>query len=97
MGFGFGLGWGATYVCVIEIFNRLQQRVIRIICSRTKYAHTELLLKELKILDVTNIYNSFVGQFTYRHHNNSFADLFDSYVIRYSTTHYYKTRQLKHF
>ena len=44
--------WGATYLYNIEILNMLQKRVIRIICSETKHAHTEPLFKELKILNI---------------------------------------------
>ena len=48
--------WGAMYLYNIEILNKLQKKAIRIICSQSKYAHTESLYKELKILDVKNIY-----------------------------------------
>ena len=89
--------WGATFLYNIEILNRLQKKVIRIICSETKYAHTESLFKELKTLDVTNIYNYLVGQFMYRNHNNLLPDLFDSYFTNNRTTHYYETRQRNFF
>ena len=89
--------WGATYLYNIEILNRLQKRVIRIICSETKYAHNEPLFRELKILDVTNIYNYLVGKFMYRHHNNLLPDVFDSYFTKNRTTHDYETRQRNFF
>ena len=84
--------WGATYLYNIEILNKLQKKAIRIICSQSKYAHTEPLYKELKILDVKNIYNYLVGQFIFRYHNNLLPDVFDSYFIRNNTTHEYETR-----
>ena len=90
---------GATFLYNIEILNRLQKKVIRMICSETKYAHTEPLFKELKILDITNIYiyNYLVGQFMYRYHNNLLPDLFDSYFTNNRTTHYYETTQRNFF
>ena len=74
--------WGATYLYNIEILNKLQKKAMRIICSQSKYAHTEPVYKELKILDVKNIYNYLVGQFMFRYQNNLLPDVFDSYFIR---------------
>ena len=84
--------WGATYLYNIEILNKPQKKAIRIICSQSMYAHTEPLYKELKILDVKNIYNYLVGQFMFRYHNNLLPDVFDSYFITNNTTHEYATR-----
>ena len=89
--------WGATYLYNIEILNKLQKKARRIICSQSKYAHTEPLYKELKILDVKNIYNYLVGQFMFRYHNNLLPDVFDSYFIRNNTTHEYETRRRNSF
>ena len=84
--------WGATYPYNIEILNKLQKKAIRIICSQSKYAHTEPLYKELKILDVKDIYNYLVGQFMLRNQNNLLPDVYDSYFIRKNTTHKYEIR-----
>ena len=67
--------------------QQVSEKAVQIICSRSKYAHTEPLYKELKTLDVENIYNYLVGQFMFRYHINISPDVFDSYFIRNNTTH----------
>ena len=62
------------------IFNKLQKRALRTICSQNKYSYTKPVHKELKILDVKNIYKYSVGQFMFRYHNNLLRDSFDSYM-----------------
>ena len=85
----------------VSVQNRVSWQVPekspRILCSQSMHADTEPLYKELKILDVKNIYNCLVGQFMFRYHNNLLPDVFDSYFIRNNTTHTYETRQCNVF
>jgi hypothetical protein len=89
--------WGATYIYNIEILQKLQKKVVRIICSKSRFSHTQPLMKELRILSIKDIYNYLVGQFMYRFYHNMLPDLFSGFFTRIGSTHDYNTRQLNQF
>ena len=68
--------WGDTYDTYLDPLFKLQKRVIRIIFSACRDAHTQPLFKELKILDLSHVYSLNVMMFMFKFNHGLLPDVF---------------------
>ena len=62
--------WGNTYQSYLEPSIKLQKRAVRTIVGARKYAHTAPLFRELKLLNIKEIYIYCVQLFMYKCHHS---------------------------
>ena len=86
------LVWVSTYSSNPNHIALLQKRVVRIINKEKFDAHTDPILKELKILKLDDIYLFHLGKFMYLFQNNLLPRPFGNLILRTNQVHYYNTR-----
>ena len=85
--------WGNTHQTYLDTLNKLQKRAIRIISFSKYLAHTEDLFKDLKLLNLKNIYIYASQLFMYKYHHGTVPHVFSSFFTRNSDIHTHDTRQ----
>ena len=74
-------GWGSTYPSNLNRIFLLQKKVLRIISKSAFDAHTEPIFKQLKILNLSDIYRSQVGNFMFSFRKGLLRDAFSEIII----------------
>ena len=89
--------WASTYPSNLRRLITLQKRVVRIM-SRTAFdAHTEPLFKNLRILNLKDIYKLQIGKFTYQCKSGLLPDSFNDMFLVTRQVHSYGTRSSELF
>ena len=84
--------WGAASAVHLEKIYILQKKIVRIICGVPPRTHSHPLFTQLSILNITQIYDYFIGVFMYKLSKELMPDLFDMFE-RTSDIHDHNTRQ----
>ena len=85
--------WGNTYQSYLEPLIKLQKRAVRTIVGARKYAHTAPLFRELKLLNIKEIYIYCVQLFMYKYHHSILPLIFSDFYVRNNSIHEHHTRQ----
>ena len=89
--------WASTYPSNLRRLITLQKRVVRIM-SRTAFdAHTEPLFKNLRILNLKDIYKLQIGKFMYQCKSGLLPDSFNDMFLVTRQVHSYGTRSSELF
>ena len=88
--------WGNAPSVYLDPLIKLQKRATRVIAGATYLAHTAPLFKELKILNLTNIYVYNILLIMFKYHHSKLPTIFDSFFTRNNEVHSYETRQQYH-
>ena len=89
--------WASTYPSNLRRLITLQKRVVRIM-SRTAFdAHTEPLFKNLRILNLKDIYKLQIGKFMYQCKSGLLPDSFNDMFFVTRQVHSYGTRSSELF
>ena len=70
--------------CGESVIRRIQveqNKLLKILCKKNRMYGTNLLHRELKLLQCKDIYKLFIGTFVYRQQNKKLPDIFDGYYI----------------
>ena len=85
--------WGNTYNVHLDPLIKMQKRAVRIISSSSYKAHTEPIFKDLKLLNVTNIYRLNVLMFMYKLKHGILPNVFGGIFKKNSEIHDYNTKE----
>ena len=85
--------WGNTYQSFLEPLIKLQKCAVRTFVGARKYAHTTPLFRELKLLNIKDIYIYCVQLFIYKHHHSILPSIFSDFSVRKISIHEHHTRQ----
>ena len=85
--------WGLTYPAYLKPVTTLQKRVVRIIAFFDSRAHSEPLLKSLRLLKVSDIIHLKILSFVYQWYHKLSPSCFVNYFNPVSSIHSYNTRQ----
>ena len=88
--------WGSAYGVYLADLIILQKKIVRIICGVPPRTHSQPLFKELKILNISDIYIYNIGLFMYKYINQMSPPIFDMFVLN-SDIHSYGTRNSNMF
>ena len=89
--------WASTYPSNLRRLITLQKRVVRIM-SRTAFnAHTEPLFKNLRILNLKDIYKLQIGKFMYQCKSGLLPDSLNDMFLVTRQVHSYGTRSSELF
>ena len=89
--------WASTYPSNLRRLITLQKRVVRIM-SRTAFdAHTEPLFKNLRVLNLKNIYKLRIGKFMYQCKSGLLPDSFNDMFLATRQVHSYGSRSSELF
>ena len=88
--------WGSTYPNLNRIFL-LQKKVIRIISKSAFDAHTEPIFKQLKILKLSDIYQSQIDKIMFSFKKGLLPDAFREMFVLTNQIHHYNTRNSNSF
>ena len=91
------IAWGNTYKSYLDPLVKLQKRAIRIISSSRRDAHTEPIFKELKLMNLSNVYVMNVLMFMYKYKHGFLPVVFGDMFISNSSIHGHYTRQSNNF
>ena len=86
--------WGSAAATHISILEKCQKKVIRIIASSSRLAHTEPLFRQLNILTVNKMYKLQIAVFMYRVHHQLYPPVILHFFERVNQD---RTRQKHHF
>ena len=75
--------WCNTYQSYLEPLIKLQKRAVRTVVGARKYAHTAPLFKELKLLNIKEIYIYCVQLLMYKHHHSILPSIFMYEIIQF--------------
>ena len=89
--------WGATYVSNLRKLEKLQNKIVRIICNAKTREHIQPLYKSLGLLKLIDINKYLVGRFMFRVCNHLVPSLLRSFFKYNYELHGYDTRTAKHF
>ena len=88
--------WGNSPFVYLKPLVMLQKRAVRVIAGAKYLAHTSPIFKELKILNMNNIYVYNLLLIMYKHHHNKLPAIFDPFFVRFNELHSYGTRHSDH-
>jgi len=71
--------WGATYKIFLDKIFKLQKRAMRIISNSHFRSHSAPIFKNLKVLNVYDMYKIELGVFMYKHFNDQLPQIFNTY------------------
>ena len=86
--------WGDTHISYLNILQKLQKKVLRIITKSSWYAHTQPLFEELNILNLQKIHLYKVGIIMFKVHRNMTPVAFSELFVHNHNIHSHGTRQL---
>jgi hypothetical protein len=86
--------WGNTFACYLEPLVKLQKRVLRIIAGAGRIDHTAPLYRDMKIMNLDNVYKFSVLQFLYKFYHNELPVMFKSFFTYKKNIHSYITRNV---
>ncbi len=78
--------WGNTYSTYLHRLHTCQKKIIRIITFSEFNAHTRPLLIKLKILNIYQLYEYFVGMFVYKSLHYMLPEMFRNFFIHNKTS-----------
>ena len=84
--------WENTYITNLKPIVLMQKKIVRIITGSPYLAHTEPLMKEFKLLNISGINKYGRALFLYKYVNNQLPGNFDNYFINNHEFHNYDTR-----
>ena len=84
--------WGNTYITNLKPMVLMQKNIVRIITGSPYLAHTEPLMKELKLLNISSINKYGRALFSYKYVNSQLLGNFDNYFINNHQFRNYDTR-----
>ena len=84
--------WGNTHTSSLSNLHRLQKRALRNIDNVSYLAHTGPIFKELRILNIFDLYNYQLGIFLYCFHHNLLPKVFKTFFALNADFHSYDTR-----
>ena len=87
------IAWGNTYSVYLDPLIKMQKKAVRIISSASRDAHTEPLFKDLKLLNLANVYALNVLLFMFKHYHGLLPDVFGNMFCINATIHDHFTRQ----
>ena len=85
--------WGGTHDTHINKLKILQKKIIRSITNSKYNEHTEPLFKQLKLLNLTQLYNLNTAKFMYKVHTNNLPEPIVHLYQANSEIHDHNTRQ----
>ena len=91
------LVWGSSYKTNLQRIIILQKRVIRIVNKCNYDAHTDPILKNLKLLKFYDINLVQLGQFVFAFKNSILPRKFENIFIRNNQIHSYNTKHANSF
>ena len=74
----------------------MQNRIVRVICQQDKFARTTPLFKQLRFLNLSELYVYSVLLFVYKYHHLTLPNIFLDFYEYNSAYHGYGTRQINH-
>ena len=88
------LEWGSTNHSILQPFQVIQNKIIRIICnvSTNEHLKNNNLYHELKLLKVKDMYHLERANFMYLFQQNKLSNLYYQYFTSTKTVHKYNTR-----
>ena len=84
--------WGNTYITNLKPIVLMQKKIVRIITGSPYIAHTEPLMKEFKLLNISSINEYGRALFSHKFVNSQLPGNFDNYFINNHEFHNYDTR-----
>ena len=84
--------WGNTYITNLKPMVLTQKKIVRIITGSPYLAHTEPLMKEFKLLNISSINKYGRALFSYKYVNSQLPSNFDNYFINNHQFRNYDTR-----
>ena len=91
------IAWGNTYDYLLDSINTVHKRIIRIMASARKYAHTDPFFKEFKLLRLQQIYILNCAVFMFKRYYKNLPECFDEMYLLNRDVHTYDTRQVHLF
>ena len=88
--------WGNICPTHLEPLVRIQKRAVRTIAGARKFEHSEPIFKNLKLLNLSEIYVYFVQLFMFKYHHGILPPVFDNLFILNRSVHSHETRQINH-
>ena len=84
--------WGNTYITNLKPMVLMQKLLVRIITGSPYLAHTEPLMNELKLLNISSINKYGRSYFSYKYVDSQLPGNFDNYFINNHEFYNYDTR-----
>ena len=84
--------WGNTYTTHLKPIVLMQKKIVRIITGSPYLAHTEPLMKEFKLVNISSINEYGRALFSHKFVNSQLPGNFDNYFINNHEFHNYDTR-----
>lgn len=86
------LAWGATCKIYMDKIFKLQKRAMRTISNSHFRSHSAPIFKNLKVLNVYDMYKVDLGVFMYKHFNGQLPQIFNEYFNKFTDIHDRDTR-----
>ena len=85
--------WGNTYKIPFQKIMNIQQKIVRLMTFKSYMKHTEMVFKELGILDIFKINDYLTGMFMFRYHRlKNLPEEFSNYFVSVDQIHNHNTR-----
>ena len=86
--------WGNTYKTRIQKLMQIQKKIVRLITFKSYSEHTEMIFKNLEILNVYEINDYLTSIFMFRYFNlKNLPETFAHYFVTNNEVHHYSTRK----
>ena len=73
--------WGETYKIRIQKIMNIQKNIVRLMMFKSYMEHTEMVFKELGILDIFKINDYLTGMFMFQYHRKNLPEQFSNYFV----------------
>ena len=85
--------WGNTYKSRIQKIMNIPKKIVRLMTFKSYVEHTELIFKELGILDIFKINDYLTAMFMFRYyHLKNLPEEFNNYFVTANQIHQHNTR-----
>ena len=88
--------WGNAPITYLDSLFKLQKRAVRVIASVKRTEHTWPIYKQLKILNLSNLYIYNVLLTMYKYHIRTIPEIFSTFFTSNRDIHWHYTRQQMH-
>lgn len=85
--------WGNTCKTYLAPLVKIQKRAVRLIGGARKFDHSGPIFKELKLLNINEIYVYSLQIVLYRYHHALLPDIFRGFFVSNDSIHNHNTRQ----